>query len=63
MPTDRPLRHGVFPGAGGVTWPELRRFWQRADELGYDSCWIPDHFYSGGRDPETGRPWAADAAG
>ena len=53
MPTDRPLRHGVFPGAGGVTWPELRRFWQRADELGYDSCWIPDHFYSGGRDPET----------
>jgi F420-dependent oxidoreductase-like protein len=53
MPADRPLRHGVFPGAGGVAWPELLRFWRRADELGYDSCWIPDHFYSGGRDPEA----------
>lgn len=51
MPT-RPLRHGVFPGATGVPWPDLLRFWQHADELGYDSCWIPDHFYSGS-DPDA----------
>jgi F420-dependent oxidoreductase-like protein len=48
----RPLRHGVFPGATNIPWPELLRFWQRADELGYDSCWIPDHFYSGS-DPDA----------
>jgi F420-dependent oxidoreductase-like protein len=48
----RPLRHGVFPGATGIPWPELLRFWQRADDLGYDSCWIPDHFYSGS-DPDA----------
>jgi F420-dependent oxidoreductase-like protein len=52
MESERRLRHGVFPGAGAA-WPDLVKVWQQADELGYDSCWIPDHFYSGGRDPEA----------
>lgn len=43
----RKLRHGVFPGSVGMSWPDLLQFWQRADALGYDSCWIPDHFYAG----------------
>lgn len=30
-----------------MAWPDLLAFWQRADQLGYDSCWIPDHFYAG----------------
>ncbi|TAK24183.1 MAG: TIGR03560 family F420-dependent LLM class oxidoreductase [Chloroflexota bacterium] len=50
----RPLRHGVFPGAVGMTWPELLAFWERADELGYSSCWMPDHFYAGVGDTERG---------
>jgi len=45
--TERQLRHGVFPGGTGMEWPDLLRFWQAADDLGYDTCWIPDHFYGG----------------
>ena len=35
MPTQRPIRFGVFPGAVNATWPELREVWQCADEAGY----------------------------
>ena len=51
MPHPRPLRFGLFPGAAQVRWPELRAAWQWADALGYDSVWIPDHFYAGYGDP------------
>jgi F420-dependent oxidoreductase-like protein len=58
MPARRPLRHGVFPGSAGMSWPELLEFWRRADGLGFSSCWIPDHFYAGVGD--TDRPcWEA----
>jgi F420-dependent oxidoreductase-like protein len=54
MVARRPLRHGVFPGATGMSWPDLLAFWRRADELGYATCWIPDHFYAGVGDVERG---------
>src|SRR5437868_11582249 len=47
MPIQRPIRFGVFPGAVNTTWPELREVWTCADEAGYATAWIPDHFYSG----------------
>lgn len=47
----RPLRFGVFPGAAQITLADLRAVWQWADELGYDTAWIPDHFYAGFGDP------------
>jgi F420-dependent oxidoreductase-like protein len=34
-----------------ATLPEVLEVWQRADELGYDSAWVPDHFYAGYGDP------------
>jgi len=47
MTAQRPIRFGFFPGASRVNWSELREVWQLADELGYATGWIPDHFYSG----------------
>jgi F420-dependent oxidoreductase-like protein len=44
---NRPIRFGIFPGAVGATWSELRNVWQCADESGYSTVWIPDHFYAG----------------
>ena len=32
------------------TWPELRDRWQWFEELGFDSLWLPDHFF-----PTAGR--------
>ena len=26
------------------TWPEMVELWQRIEALGFDSCWLPDHF-------------------
>lgn len=52
MPERRPVRFGIFPGAVGATWEQLRDVWQLADELGYSTGWIPDHFYSGWGDAE-----------
>ncbi len=26
------------------TWPEMRDLWRRVEALGFDSCWLPDHF-------------------
>jgi F420-dependent oxidoreductase-like protein len=47
----RPIRFGLFPGAAQMEWRELARAWRAADDLGYDSVWIPDHFYAGFGDP------------
>lgn len=47
MRTQRAIRFGVFPSPVNATWPDLRRAWQTADELGYSTAWIPDHFYAG----------------
>ncbi|MGH7861537.1 MAG: LLM class F420-dependent oxidoreductase [Candidatus Dormibacteraceae bacterium] len=53
MAAARPIRFGIFPSVGNVTWPELRDVWHAADELGYATAWIPDHFYSGGASIES----------
>jgi alkanesulfonate monooxygenase SsuD/methylene tetrahydromethanopterin reductase-like flavin-dependent oxidoreductase (luciferase family) len=47
MSTQRPIRFGIFPGAVGATWQELVAVWQAAEEAGYSTVWIPDHFYAG----------------
>jgi F420-dependent oxidoreductase-like protein len=48
----RPIRFGIFPGAVGMTWKQLLEVWKFADEVGYSTAWIPDHFYAGYGDPE-----------
>ncbi len=47
MTTRRPVRFGIFPGAVGTTWSQLLEVWKFADEVGYSTVWMPDHFYSG----------------
>jgi len=40
------LEFGVKTGQGGYSYEELRKVWVAAEELGYDSAWLYDHFYS-----------------
>lgn len=47
-----PIRFGIFPGVVQVPAAEVLEVWRRADEMGYDSAWVPDHFYAGWGDPE-----------
>jgi F420-dependent oxidoreductase-like protein len=47
MTTRRPIRFGFFPGAVGMSWQQLVEAWKFADQVGYSTAWIPDHFYSG----------------
>lgn len=37
----------------GASWQDLRAVWKFADEIGYDTARIPDHFYSGSKNPEA----------
>jgi alkanesulfonate monooxygenase SsuD/methylene tetrahydromethanopterin reductase-like flavin-dependent oxidoreductase (luciferase family) len=37
---------GVKTGQGGYSYEELRKVWTTADELGYDSAWLYDHFFA-----------------
>jgi F420-dependent oxidoreductase-like protein len=46
-----PIRFGVFTGVAQTTWPALLEVWRRADEMGFDTGWVPDHFYAGYGDP------------
>jgi F420-dependent oxidoreductase-like protein len=46
-----PIRFGVFTGVAQTTWPDLLHVWQRIDEMGFDTGWVPDHFYAGYGDP------------
>jgi F420-dependent oxidoreductase-like protein len=62
-----PIRFGVFTGVAQTTWPDLLHVWERADEMGFDTGWVPDHFYAGYGDPagpclEAGSVLAAVAA-
>ena len=62
-----PIRFGVFTGVAQTTWPDLLEVWRRADEMGFDTGWVPDHFYAGYGDPtgpcyEAGTVLAAVAA-
>ena len=47
-----PIRFGVFTGVAQTTWPDLLEVWQRIDEMGFDTGWVPDHFYAGYGDPD-----------
>ncbi|MCL4560865.1 MAG: LLM class flavin-dependent oxidoreductase [Chloroflexi bacterium] len=38
------MKVGIKTGQGGYTYEELSRVWQKADELGFDSAWLYDHF-------------------
>src|ERR1700690_1815397 len=40
------VRFSVQTPVEGTTFAALARHWQRAEELGYDSAWLDDHFYS-----------------
>jgi F420-dependent oxidoreductase-like protein len=40
-----PLRFSVQTPIEGTTFAALARHWQRAEELGYHSVWLDDHFY------------------
>lgn len=47
-----PVRFGIFPGVVQVTWPVLAEVFRRVDGMGFDTAWVPDHFYAGFGDPE-----------
>jgi len=40
------IKFGVKTGQGGYSYKELKKVWTTADELGYDSAWLYDHFYA-----------------
>ncbi len=38
------MKIGLKTGQGGYTYEELSQIWKKADELGFDSAWLYDHF-------------------
>ncbi len=38
------MKFGVKTGQGGYTYDELSKIWAKAEELGFDSAWLYDHF-------------------
>lgn len=42
----RPLHFGIQTAQEGTTFEALADHWKVADELGFDSIWLDDHFYS-----------------
>jgi F420-dependent oxidoreductase-like protein len=40
------LEFGVKTGQGGYSYEDLVKVWSAAEELGYSSAWLYDHFYS-----------------
>lgn len=47
-----PLEFGVVTGQHQLTWPQLVEQWQLAEELGFDSVWLFDHFITLYGDPD-----------
>jgi F420-dependent oxidoreductase-like protein len=41
-----PLEFGVKTGQGGYSYEDLLKVWTAAEELGFDSAWLYDHFHS-----------------
>ena len=41
----RKIRFGIQTPIEGATFEALARHWQVAEELGYDTAWLDDHFY------------------
>lgn len=64
MAGPRPIRFGIFPGAVCASWKAMTEVWKFADEIGYSTAWIPDHFYAGWGPPEGGcfEAWSTVAA-
>jgi len=44
------IEFGLKTGQGGYSYEELVKLWGAAEELGYDSAWLYDHFYALGGD-------------
>ncbi len=40
-----PIRFGIQSGQQMTDWNELSNLWRKADDWGYDSLWVYDHFY------------------
>jgi len=40
------LQFGVKTGQGGYSYEDLLKVWTAAEELGYESAWLYDHFYA-----------------
>ena len=48
----RPIRFGVTLPQFGATWPEVKEMALAAEEAGFDSVWVADHFFGvGSGDP------------
>jgi alkanesulfonate monooxygenase SsuD/methylene tetrahydromethanopterin reductase-like flavin-dependent oxidoreductase (luciferase family) len=47
-----PLTFGVVTGQHQLTWPQLVEQWQMAEELGFDSIFLFDHFMALYADPD-----------
>jgi F420-dependent oxidoreductase-like protein len=45
LPMTTRVRFSVQTPVESTTFAALARHWQRAEELGYDSVWLDDHFY------------------
>jgi len=43
--TSHPIRFGLQTGQQMVAWKEIADLWRKADDWGYDSLWVYDHFY------------------
>lgn len=39
------IKFGVKTGQAGYSYEDLKKLWTNADELGYDSAWLYDHFF------------------
>ena len=51
-PNRHPLSFGVVIAQHQYTWPELVSQWKLAEELGFDSIWLFDHFMALYADPD-----------
>jgi alkanesulfonate monooxygenase SsuD/methylene tetrahydromethanopterin reductase-like flavin-dependent oxidoreductase (luciferase family) len=63
-PPRRPLQLGFFVSAmaggmrdGALRWSDLSAMAQRAEEIGFDSFWIPDHLLFRSEGQPTHGPW------
>src|SRR5680860_263713 len=60
----RPVKIGIFITAmvggmrdGGLKWRDLHQMANRAEELGFDSFWVPDHLIFKNPDQPVHGPW------
>ena len=58
-----PMKFGVKTGQGGYSYEELKDVWVAADELGFDSAWLYDHFFAlGNKRAQCLEAWTTLAA-